>query len=227
MLSQIVSITVAEYKPLPHIEYHSELKIHNDMSIFRRIITSIGHSTHTFFFYITRWTFKVFYLFQTYLYPSIEQSIWDSFEPVYLTDMKTNEIFKWTPSALNNIWYEKVGSFGSVIDYKSLKTGFHYKVFLREGSYPIDIGVSLQQSKTQFLNDQKHILFGTARDSSTRECFDIVDELNEFSGPNGTFAFNCDNYVADVVQYFKRKYGIHTGEMSWMNMKGEEFQFQM
>ena len=116
MLSQIVSITVAEYKPLPHIEYHSELKMHNDMSMFRRIITSIGHSTHTFFFYITRWTFKVFFLFQTYLYPSIEQSIWDSFEPVYLTDMKTNEIFKWTPSALNNIWYEKVGSFGSVID---------------------------------------------------------------------------------------------------------------
>lgn len=200
--------------------------MYNDTSMYRRIMASLGHYTSSFFFHLSRWTFRFFFMVQAYFYPAVEDSVWDSYVPLLLTDIGTNSLYEWPSTPQNSyggIWYEEVGLLGSVIEYKSKKTGFHYKVPLRKGEFPIDTCIMLQQSKKNFLNTQKHILFATATETSTRECFDVVDELNEFAGPNGTFVFNGENYVKDVLAYTKRKYNIYEGEISWMNNKGEEY----
>ena len=197
--------------------------------MYRQILQSLEYYTSSFFFNISRWTFRFFCMIQAYFYPNIENSIWDVYVPLLLTDLGMNSSYKWVSSekALNEIWYEEVGLLGSVLEYKSNETDIHYKVFLRKGFFPIDACILLQQSRKDFLNTQMHIIFATATESSTRECFDIVDELNQFSGPNGTFVFNGDNYLEDVIAYIKRKYNLHSGQLSWMDSKGEEYQVQV
>jgi len=197
--------------------------------MYRQILQSLEYYTSSFFFNISRWTFRFFYMIQAYFYPTIENSIWDVYVPLLLTDLGMNSSYEWVSSekALNEIWYEEVGLLGSVLEYKSNETDIHYKAFLRKGFFPIDACILLQQSRKDFLNTQMHIIFATATESSTRECFDIVDELNQFSGPNGTFVFNGDNYLEDVIAYIKRKYNLHSGQLSWMDSKGEEYQVQV
>jgi len=197
--------------------------------MYRQILQSLEYYTSSFFFNISRWTFRFFYMIQAYFYPAIENSIWDVYVPLLLTDLGMNSSYKWVSSekALNEIWYEEVGLLGSVLEYKSNETDIHYKIFLRKGFFPIDACILLQQSRRDFLNTQMHIIFATATESSTQECFDIVDELNQFSGPNGTFVFNGDNYLEDVIAYIKRKYNLHSGKLSWMDSKGEEYQVQV
>lgn len=197
--------------------------------MYRQILQSLEYYTSSFFFNISRWTFRFFYMIQAYFYPAIENSIWDVYVPLLLTDLGMNSSYKWVSSekALNEIWHEEVGLLGSVLEYKSNETDIHYKIFLRKGFFPIDACILLQQSRRDFLNTQMHIIFATATESSTQECFDIVDELNQFSGPNGTFVFNGDNYLEDVIAYIKRKYNLHSGKLSWMDSKGEEYQVQV
>lgn len=202
----------------------------HSFSVYQEIVKSFIHTTKSVFFHLARWTFRFLFMVQGFLYPKIENEPWDTFVPQLLIDLKSRSMYEWSPSTESDkrgIWFENVGMHGAILEYKSTNTGMRYKIFLKEGHHPIDACILLQQSKTYPLNTQSHILFATATDQTTRECHDIVEEFNEFAGPDGKFSFYQSEYLSDVKHILKKKYNIVTGEISWMNNKGEEFNCEL
>ena len=149
---------------------------------------------------------------------------YDQFEPVFLTLYSTGHQHQWKKDdkEANVEWYQDMGEHGAVLEYVSLKTRQSYYLMVKQGQYPIDACILLQQSEYFPFNDKQHILYANLKDDYTGEVFDITSHFNKWAGPQGDFSFSGETYIPEMFHWYKQQYNLSQGRISWMNLLGEE-----